>query len=263
MPRNVTHGLLISVVKDALAGVVTITQDRPASGDFDCTVGAMSRVGTIDEYHLTIGVHSTGITVKADSSKKSSRQLPGCCPQRHINLDGSFCLGYNQPVPTTEGAAEEWWHYLIHFLIMQRRAEVKGKWPSAEVAHGGAAVPEIELKAALNALPRHVQEIYGPMAINIEEALSNGLRTNSAGDKLINQLGPCVCGNKLVRKECSICQEYAPTIVSLKRKYQAELNAFWFSLQQRKIKCCGSAMEGCKLKASYAPTVLSAGSRSC
>jgi hypothetical protein len=68
--------------------------------------------------------------------------LPASCPQRHINYDGSFCLGWLGVMDkkiTNQEAASDWWKTLYAYLIRQRRASYIRKWPGDEWAHGHKA----------------------------------------------------------------------------------------------------------------------------
>lgn len=68
--------------------------------------------------------------------------LPASCPQRHINIDGSFCLGWLDVMDkkiTDQEAANDWWKTLYAYLIKQRRASNSRRWPGEEWAHGHKA----------------------------------------------------------------------------------------------------------------------------
>jgi len=68
--------------------------------------------------------------------------LPASCPQRHINYDGSFCLGWLGVIDkkiTDQEAASDWWKTLYAYLIKQRRAANSRRWPGEEWAHGHKA----------------------------------------------------------------------------------------------------------------------------
>lgn len=68
--------------------------------------------------------------------------LPASCPQRHINYDGSFCLGWLGVMDkkiTDQESASDWWKTLYAYLRKQRRASYSRKWPGEEWAHGHKA----------------------------------------------------------------------------------------------------------------------------
>lgn len=70
--------------------------------------------------------------------------LPAFCPDRHINSDGSFCLGWGEDDPsdiTDLKAAHTWWSVVVRFLAHQVNANKRRVWPGRENdrAHGAAA----------------------------------------------------------------------------------------------------------------------------
>lgn len=68
--------------------------------------------------------------------------LPASCPQRHINFDGTFCIGWsgvqNMKVLDPDSAGK-WWCDVFAFLKKQRRATKSRQWPGEEWAHGHSA----------------------------------------------------------------------------------------------------------------------------
>src|SRR5690242_525156 len=71
------------------------------------------------------------------------RTLPACCPERHINPDGSFCIGLRAGEGITEKNAPAWWEKLHVFILCQETAAETGSWPGeAQLSHGEAG--EIE-----------------------------------------------------------------------------------------------------------------------
>lgn len=68
--------------------------------------------------------------------------FPPSCPQRHINGDGSFCLGWHGEQDMRvigRDSAAKWWNTLFVFLIKQRRANNSRRWPGEQWAHGHKA----------------------------------------------------------------------------------------------------------------------------
>lgn len=75
------------------------------------------------------------------------RQLPAFCPDRHINSDGSFCLGWGAEDPrvvTDMESARIWWATLVRFLQRQHVATQRRQWPGNghDRAHGDAALDQ-------------------------------------------------------------------------------------------------------------------------
>lgn len=75
--------------------------------------------------------------------------LPACCPERHINSDGTFCvhLDSTDAVGSRE-AAGAWWDSLRSFLIAQDYAHRRRVWPlHSQLSHGHAAAKvQIEME---------------------------------------------------------------------------------------------------------------------
>jgi hypothetical protein len=68
------------------------------------------------------------------------RQWPACCPERHIEMSGTFCLGVGDPLrPSTPAHARTWWSWLHEYILSQRSADRTGIWPSVRALHHGDA----------------------------------------------------------------------------------------------------------------------------
>lgn len=70
--------------------------------------------------------------------------LPSSCPERHIGIDGSFCLYWAEAELNTivdASSAGIWWGKLLVFLRRQQSAAVLRQWPgrSEARAHGPEA----------------------------------------------------------------------------------------------------------------------------
>ena len=156
----------------------------------------------------TVGEHE--ILVREDRAK--SQRLPACCPERHINGDGSLCLfwasGDDAVVVRDEQSAMEWWSALIKHLDGQLYADKHRRWAGRARAHGDAAVHQARAEGAAAA--------FGP---EMARALRQGHLTLVPGEthrwvpgtsvrltldgirvfatvigkgKVANQRGPCV-----------------------------------------------------------------------
>jgi hypothetical protein len=74
----------------------------------------------------------------------NSNLLPSFCAERHINLDGSFCLYWGDVEPSAINSSEDaetWWGKLLTFLLRQRSAAALRRWPGKADAraHGPTA----------------------------------------------------------------------------------------------------------------------------
>ncbi|EOW2135779.1 MULTISPECIES: E2 domain-containing protein [Stenotrophomonas] len=83
--------------------------------------------------------------------------LPGFCPDRHINGDRSFCLGWGEDNPSRiqdEAAARHWWATVYQYLTYQIGANARRVFPGAENgrAHGRAAQHQANAEQAAERL---------------------------------------------------------------------------------------------------------------
>lgn len=90
-----------------------------------------------------------GIAVEVRNGEPVAKEhighmLPSCCPERHINFDGTFCLFWAELEPlsvTDTPTAGKWWRKLLTFLQRQGTADILRSWPgrAAGRAHGPEA----------------------------------------------------------------------------------------------------------------------------
>ncbi|MBD8548270.1 hypothetical protein IFT82_16205 [Sphingomonas sp. CFBP 8760] len=74
--------------------------------------------------------------------------LPRSCPERHVNSDGSFCLGL-EPFGCTVDQVDDFWAKLRSYLLCQQFADVRGLWPTGRwLSHGEAAHHQLAAEAA-------------------------------------------------------------------------------------------------------------------
>jgi hypothetical protein len=74
--------------------------------------------------------------------------LPARCPERHVNFDGSFCLGLTPIIPNSDGALD-FWAKLRGYLLCQDFAAECRRWPTGRwLSHGAAAEHQIEAEDA-------------------------------------------------------------------------------------------------------------------
>ncbi len=89
------------------------------------------------------------------------RLLPARCPELHIDRDSVFCLGVHPRLASLEPLVNQhWWAQLYGFLHLQLEAEYTRVWPSAHaMAHGPAAVVQLELESVLDSLPQRARDL--------------------------------------------------------------------------------------------------------
>jgi hypothetical protein len=73
-------------------------------------------------------IHSTSGEVLVREA--AGGRLPARCPERHINDDGTFCIGYEagKDIDSDE-AAERWWKKLMAYLLCQDTSDRTRTWP--------------------------------------------------------------------------------------------------------------------------------------
>lgn len=79
--------------------------------------------------------------------------LPTCCPERHINSDGSFCVHLHSTAPISGAEdARLWWRSLHAFFLDQGYAAKHRFWPlHSQLSHGEAG--DIQLRMEEIAAP--------------------------------------------------------------------------------------------------------------
>lgn len=85
--------------------------------------------------------------------------LPSNCTQRHMNTDGSFCIGHGAPwLVVDQSTAAQWWGLMLGYLQCQDIAAVTRKWPpNRGLSHGDAAAIQLEAEAIADRLGVLVQ----------------------------------------------------------------------------------------------------------
>jgi hypothetical protein len=147
-----------------------------------------------------------------DEIKVSERSiggtLPACCPERHINPDGSFCIGLRAGEGVADETAPAWWKKLRAFALCQETAAETGFWPSeAQLSHGEAG--EVELAAEGAADQLGLRAVYREaVAYDIGLIASGVTKINAKTGLLRNGRSACICGwtdrqgRILLRRDC-------------------------------------------------------------
>jgi len=88
-----------------------------------------------------------------------ARLLPRNCIQRHMNTDGSFCIGFEAPrLVVDEAGGNRWWSLLLGYLRCQDVATTTRRWPpNRGLSHGEAASAQIEAEVLADELGLLVQ----------------------------------------------------------------------------------------------------------
>lgn len=200
------------------------------------------------DYKLSIRRQGKALEVSEDIPGTG---LPHACPTRHINKDGTFCIGLDagQNIETVEDA-NHWWNSLGHFLQVQQFSEKRGYWPShLGLSHGEAARHQLKLEALADSLGWKKEVLE---SIQYSKGwLSGKLPEIGRDQKLANEWLSCPRG----------CQEAGKPIQIRQCLYRQEVTAMVnHELQRRKsereylqgllssgFRCCQS-LPRCPLK---------------
>lgn len=215
------------------------------------------------------------IVAEADGEMVHAREaapvrLPAFCPERHINDDGSFCLGWQEvdDLGVRDGeTAHAWWARLVRFLSLQERAAHRRRWPDDRAwPHGGAARHQHRAEGAATRLgPSYVADL----AARRLQVVRKGRGAGGAGLRImrdrrrvyavwedarrpVNLRRACLCprGQHPIPTVLRSCMDHAEAAVelamALRDRDRAEAE-FWARLRGR--PCCGT-MDGCPLGAS-------------
>lgn len=241
--------------------------NAPDHAVFEVTPPAVSGAPA-PTYRLRIAeINTASVAVR----EVSPTLLPAFCPERHINIDGAFCLSWAEVEPLTiadAGAAVVWWMTLLIFLKRQRIAAARRQWPakSEARAHGPeAARQQLVAETAADKLgPRFRRSLAEGRLTTIRRQtggeprlrlLRDGHRVASVRErarKLMTRRMRCKCDDAY-RLRLPICacgdHEHALTdvTIALHRLATAE-RRFFEAYAATGRRCCGT-MEGCPLAA--------------
>jgi hypothetical protein len=178
--------------------------------------------------------------------REIGRRLPTCCPERHINPDGSFCIGLRAGEGISDGTAPAWWDKMHAFVLCQETAAETGFWPSdAQLSHGSAG--EVELAAEDAADQLGLRAVYREAVVFDTGLIASGLRKiNAKTGMLRNGRNRCVCGRTdrhgriLLRRDCHCSGRGCPILLEHRRR--VIIDGYWRSLRGH-VTCCGTMKE--------------------
>jgi hypothetical protein len=197
----------------------------------ECSMHLPLYDGETSIYRLVISVRPGAPRDLAVREQASHRRLPDGCPSRHINQDGTFCLGWGPTapcVPHSRAEAEYVWSLIAGYLHLQDRATACATWPaSAEWPHGNAAKAQYELEELLKKVPARFRELG---ILDLER---------------LTRRKECPCGSHRRVKDCH--EPELANVGRLRREVSREGDLFWRGWADR--PCCGT-MRNCRLTQS-------------
>lgn len=255
--------LLVSALNDTHDSEITIQSHE------DTTLYVLLNLQRVDgkivPYQLKINATQGA---KVVVSEVTPQLLPVCCPERHINSDGTFCLYWEDDIDlgiTTIDKATLWWQTLISFLLKQERAKKKREWPDKDAwAHGSAAEFQRSALSALDQIGVDFKNSVMLESIQVTyhkankgngsyyKVLKNGLPWYIVWEKfqriaLLRQ--KCLCGSNSKRRykntlrNCSkqSHQKYFVDFAINFYHWKTEEAAFWAHFKGK--SCCGTLDE--------------------
>lgn len=257
--------LLLAQVADDFGAV--ILQRLP--NRLDVTIPVPMPDGRSPIYSITAEL--SGSIVSARESAPT--RLPAFCPDRHINENSTFCLGWAKVDPfevMSQDGAWTWWARLLKFLRLQERAARLGRWPDHRAwAHGDAAIHQLLAeKAAVRLGPTYIEHLAQnriSVARRGNGAQGSGLRIMADGTWLysiwedaaraVNLRRRCICeagtGHRpTVLRNCRDHAEAAVELALAVRDREREERRFWMGFEGK--LCCGT-MKNCPLRRGHTP----------
>ena len=234
------------LIRDTLPAWATLLHER-AGGNLEVAAKPPMRSGTPGQsFDLTITVNNGLVTVKETTPGTS---LPKGCPERHINHDGSFCIGLNagRKVGSAE-AASKWWHLLGEFLVCQQVATKFRRWPPEyDLSHGDAAGFQIEMEEIGKKLG-WLDEITGALSFGAGWLSEELPRIRKGSGMLVNQRAPCP--RRCLKRKHPVLRRNCPhraeifRLVDLETKRRKAEEDFIDSFRKAGFTCC-KTMDGC------------------
>jgi hypothetical protein len=197
--------------------------------------------------------------------------LPASCPERHINIDGSFCLYWAEAEPNAivdASTAGIWWGKLLVFLKRQQTASVLRQWPgrSDARAHGPeAARAQLVAERAASELGREFRMLLDDSRLaSIRKKVGGDprLRLMLDGKRLVTirerglqvmtKRARCKCDDA-ARLRLPICgcgghEAALRDITVALNRWKVEEDRFFRAYADAGAKCCGT-IDDCPLAA--------------
>lgn len=197
--------------------------------------------------------------------------LPSSCPERHINIDGSFCLYWAEAERNAivdETSAGIWWGKLLVFLKRQQSASLLRQWPgrSEARAHGpeAARAQLVAERTAFELGPRFRGMLDESRLVSVRKKVRGDSRlrlmldgkrlisVRERGQQVMTKRARCQCDDaEQLRLPISGCGEHEAALRDLTvalNKWRVEEDRFFRAYVAAGAKCCGT-MDDCPLAA--------------
>lgn len=252
---------LIAALADAHEAQVL----RQYVGDLLIAVALRLSDGRVIPHVLSIDARSPVPKVR----EQTPLRLPAFCPNRHINSDGTFCMGWQtaDPLSVVDAAtATAWWARLLKYLRQQEIARRRGRWPAGEEwAHGDAAHHQWYAEACARALGPAFEQALKSRRLKVERrrgvarfrALTDGRRrlysVRSNSERVATLRQACLCGSGHTLRSCADHADRAAELVAALVAWERAEAAFWEAARGR--PCCGTMLT-CPLRTAPGPARL-------
>ena len=219
-----------------------------------------------ERHDFVLELSATGSAVSV--REEPPARLPVFCPDRHINVGGSFCLGWGPtaaPAVVDEESARAWWTAVVRFLQLQLTANELGVWANGanDWGHGDAAKHQAVAEAAAGSTGERLRHDLraGNFSV-IREPHARGARLELRREgrhiariaigppaKLKDSHVPCPC-DQPEGMTVDACRDHVDQLsrfmLELWRWRQSE-DQFLRELAESGATCCGT-LKNCKLR---------------
>lgn len=236
--------LLVRLADQAPRDYITVTVAGETCIHADLTIKHHGRRRT---FALVIELVGKLLLVR----ERGQPTLPSFCPDRHINDDGTFCLGRDATAPSTPEAAADWWPMVARYLELQLDVDQTGRWPPAYgLRHGAAADWQERVDAVLDRMDDSFRSAVRDGRIKL--VADSGQPILRSKDHYVTNLrAACPCGtmrkgHPVLRRNCFHRSMLGELAYAVQGMVKAE-DAFWTGLRDAGHPCCGT-MKGCALR---------------
>ena len=199
--------------------------------------------------------------------RKPGTRFPACCPERHINPDGTFCLGLNVSLAeVTAAAIEDWWMLLEEFVYVQLIVDQTGRWPSHKMLSHGAAGDthakalvvasrlgiESDYEECLSGREGWLSELVTDYLKNEEICTRKSIPVIHISNRLMTSaetmLPQRIIGKRKIKKRKR--RRLLHRLVALEVLRARQEREFWDVLQNQGVECCGTMID-CPLQTTH------------